>query len=87
MKMQMKTLMAGPNGVIKAGQVVELPEAEAQALIDGGYAISAEIIALPLGGLTPVKASEPEPAAEETEPAVEDLEPETEKPATRRRRK
>jgi len=73
MKVQLKTLMAGPNGVIAAGQVVELPEAEAQALIAGGYAVSAETISL-----TPVS----EPASE-----AEESEPESEKLAARRSRK
>ena len=73
MKVQLKTLMAGPNGVIAAGQVVELPEAEAQALTAGGYAVSAETISL-----TPVS----EPASE-----AEESEPESEKLAARRSRK
>lgn len=42
MKIEMKTLYAGPSGSINPGQVADLPDAEARALIDGGYAISAE---------------------------------------------
>jgi hypothetical protein len=42
MKVRMKTLMAGPEGTFAAGQVADLPEAQAQALIEGGYAVAVE---------------------------------------------
>ena len=38
MRVQMKTLYAGPSGVIHQGKEGDIPEAEAQALIAGGYA-------------------------------------------------
>lgn len=38
MKIKMTTLAAGPAGVLRDGEVYDLPEVEAQALIDGGYA-------------------------------------------------
>lgn len=42
MRVRMKTLMAGPDGVRKPDAVYDLPTAEAQALIDGGYAVKVE---------------------------------------------
>jgi len=38
MRVRMKTLYAGPSGVIHQGREGDIPEAEAQALIAGGYA-------------------------------------------------
>ena len=38
MEVKMITTMAGPDGTVNAGRTVELPDAEAQALLDGGYA-------------------------------------------------
>ena len=38
MKIKMRTTMAGPNGVIHAGEVVDVPKAEAYALCEGRYA-------------------------------------------------
>ena len=38
MKVRMRTLAAGPGGVLRPGQVVDLPEKQARALIQGGYA-------------------------------------------------
>lgn len=38
MKIKMRTTMAGPAGVVIAGQVVDLPKAEAYALVEGRYA-------------------------------------------------
>ena len=38
MRVRMKTLYAGPAGVIHQGKEGDIPEAEAQALIAGGYA-------------------------------------------------
>jgi hypothetical protein len=38
MKIKLITLYAGPFGVIQPGEVADLPQAEAQALIAGGYA-------------------------------------------------
>ena len=41
MKVQMVTLAAGPEGVYPAGAVVDVPEAQAIAWIEGGYATPA----------------------------------------------
>jgi hypothetical protein len=38
MRVKMKTLAAGPDGVLRPGQEVDLPTAQAKALIEGGYA-------------------------------------------------
>ena len=38
MRIQMVTLMAGPDGVLEPGQIADLPAAKAKALIDGGFA-------------------------------------------------
>jgi len=38
MKIRLKTLMAGPDGVFPPGSVIEVSPEEAQALIAGGYA-------------------------------------------------
>lgn len=38
MRVRLKTLMAGPAGVHSAGQVLDLPTAQAYALCEGGYA-------------------------------------------------
>ena len=42
MWIEMKTLMAGPGGVREAGRVYEVPDKEAKALIEGGYAKQVE---------------------------------------------
>lgn len=39
MKIRMLTLAAGPDGVLQAGKIAEVPEATARALIAGGYAV------------------------------------------------
>ena len=39
MWIEFKSIYAGPNGVHKAGAVVDMESKEANALIDGGYAI------------------------------------------------
>lgn len=38
MKIRMKTLAAGPDGILSPGQEVDLPADKARALIEGGYA-------------------------------------------------
>jgi hypothetical protein len=38
MKVRLKTLMAGPEGVFHSGSVIDLPKEEAEALISKGYA-------------------------------------------------
>lgn len=47
MRVKMKTLMAGPDGVRKPDTVHDLPSAEAEALIAGGYAEKVEKVAKP----------------------------------------
>ena len=49
MQIRMLTLQAGPNGVRQAGQLYEVPDAEAQDLIAGGYAV--EVKAKPQAAL------------------------------------
>ena len=39
MKIEMKTVYAGPKGNYKPGQVVDLKDPEAKDLIEGGYAV------------------------------------------------
>ncbi len=38
MKIRLKTLMAGPDGVFQPGSVIDRPNEEAEALISAGYA-------------------------------------------------
>jgi len=45
MKVKLKTLMAGPEGVFAPGSVVELDVDQAKALVSGGYA---EFLELPI---------------------------------------
>lgn len=42
MKIKMRTLDAGPDGVRRPGEVHDLPTAEAEQLIAGGYAVKVE---------------------------------------------
>lgn len=44
MRIKMKTLAAGPNGVLSPGQEVEVAGDLARALIEGGYAEAVEKI-------------------------------------------
>lgn len=43
MKMRLKTLMAGPEGVFPPGSVIEASPEEAEALIAGGFAELVEV--------------------------------------------
>lgn len=38
MKIKMRTLASGPDGVLQAGKVYNLPDATAIPLVEGGYA-------------------------------------------------
>lgn len=38
MRVRLKTLMAGPRGVASPREIVDLPDADAYALCEGGYA-------------------------------------------------
>lgn len=58
MKVKMKTLAAGPEGLYQPGQEVDLPAAQAKALIAGGYA--EEVV------LADVEQQQKEPAERET---------------------
>jgi len=40
MRIRMITLACGPNGNWNPGQVVEVPDAEGQQLVKGGYAVA-----------------------------------------------
>ena len=42
MIIKMLALQAGPTGTREAGQVYDVPTKEAQALIEGGYAVKVE---------------------------------------------
>lgn len=42
MKIRMRTTAAGPDGVLTAGQVYSLEGAQAEALVEGGYAEAVE---------------------------------------------
>ena len=57
MKIKMITLLAGPNETRQPGSVHDVPTAEAEALIAGGYAER-------------VKAADPAPAAIDGKPRV-----------------
>ncbi len=47
MRVQFKTLRAGPGGVVSPGQVVDLPDEEAQEAIRSGSAVEVAAIASP----------------------------------------
>jgi hypothetical protein len=38
MRIKLRTIMAGPAGVGQAGAVVEMPDAQARAMVAAGYA-------------------------------------------------
>jgi hypothetical protein len=45
MKIRLKTLMAGPDGVATPGSVIEASDDEARMLIDGGFAEAVQRVA------------------------------------------
>ena len=70
-RVKMKTLSAGPNGVMREGGEYEVPADQAKALIDGHYAEACGEPSRPHKGepvetATPDRA--PETAAKHTEP-------------------
>ncbi len=71
MKVRMLTLMAGPDGILRPDQVVDLPKKKAQALIDGGFAVK---VAAPKP--KPKKQAAPEKAT--AEPPENAAQPEAE---------
>jgi hypothetical protein len=42
MRIQLTAVMAGPTGSYQAGEIADVDAAEAQALIEGGYAVAVE---------------------------------------------
>lgn len=68
MKVKMKTLDAGPKGVRPVGAIVEVDEAEGNALIAGGFAVLHGIVA-PVVKLVEKAAHE---IADKAAPAAED---------------
>ena len=40
MRIRLNSLYAGPAGIIQPGQEVDMPEAVAAALVNGGYAVA-----------------------------------------------
>ena len=63
MQVRLKTIMAGPAGTGQPGDVVDLPTAQAYALIEGGYAAQ-------LGAETPTPAGPETATAAPPERAV-----------------
>jgi len=57
----MEVTMAGPTGTFLAGQVADLPDAEARALLAAGYARPIEVAAATAG---PVESAMLDPAEE-----------------------
>ena len=68
MKVRMRTLAAGPDGVFSPGEVVDLPEREASALVKGGYAES--IGETPSAERKVPEPPENKPAADKKHPAA-----------------
>ena len=66
---KMKRLSAGPFGVRRKGEVCVLDAAEAQALLDRGYAEKAPF-QVPKAAPAENQAAAPEEAAAEEEPAA-----------------
>lgn len=73
MKIKMKNTAAGPGGTFQAGQElivgVDVPNMQAQAFLDGGYAVVMEQDAAaapekPLPVVKPVESEAVQPAAE-----------------------
>ena len=48
MKVKLYTTMAGPDGTHMAGSVVDMGDEQAQALIDGGYAVEVDAEGKPI---------------------------------------
>jgi hypothetical protein len=78
MIVRMRTQYAGATGTVSPGEQVNLPEAEARALIAGGYAE-------PVEDLIPARRETATPPAAETATAITEK-PESAKPAGFRRR-
>jgi hypothetical protein len=90
MRIQMVTLLAGPDGVLQPGQIADLPAVQAKALIEGGFArpakegkalapIETEMIKPPETAVPPAATGKADPKAGEGKPdaAASSAEPET----------
>ena len=42
MRVKMKTIYAGASGTCQPDHIIDLPEAEAKGLVDGGYAVAVD---------------------------------------------
>lgn len=62
MQVRMNTIYCGPKGFCDIGKTIELPDAEARQIIDGGYGVAVEC-ALP-AALTSGDSGDDEPAAD-----------------------
>ena len=63
MKIRMRTIYAGPTGTASPGQVVELADPAAKALIAGGFAVAVDAPAVP-ERVAPIETATAEPVAE-----------------------
>jgi hypothetical protein len=61
MKVKMKKLMAGPDGVVKPGEIITVSNFKGEALVNGGYA---ELIELDVQAHVPVETAEHVPEME-----------------------
>lgn len=57
MRVRMKTLSAGPAGVLAVGEVYDLPEAQARELVAGNYAEPVDRPAVPAKETAAVKGA------------------------------
>lgn len=91
MKVQMKTIMCGPDGTGHPGQVVDVDDDRAIALVEGGYAEFIEEAKEAVLPAETAEAPEPEGAADQPPPPETAEAPHAfetaEAPETRRGRK
>ena len=80
MRIVLRTRYAGPRGTAGPGSPMDLPDDEAKALIDGGYAVPAD-------KPKPKAEEEPKRKAAERETASEEQPETAAAPPPRRRRK
>lgn len=66
MRIRMLTLMAGPEGIRSPGSVVDLPPADAYALVEGGFAVFAESPAKAVAAAQVVESATAAPVREAT---------------------
>lgn len=60
MKVKMVTLAAGPEGMLRPGAEIDLPQEKAMALIEGGYAVPVHVVRETATVEPPEQAVEPE---------------------------